>query len=99
MARNDERHAVASIEEAMIILNPMSAGQMTPAAQLAIRIAQGTRRAPARRRKARAVARKRAPLRAAPRKRARSASRPARLVKGSAAAKRYMASIRRRRRR
>jgi len=79
----------------MIFVNPLSAGQMSPAAQLAFARAAGVRRA-APRRRTRSKARK--PLRAAPRKRARSASRPARLVKGSAAARRYMASIRKRRR-
>jgi hypothetical protein len=55
------------------------------------RRARTTRKSPVRRKKT--VARKR---RAAPasRKRARASSRPARLVKGSAAAKRYMAKIR-----
>lgn len=80
----------------MIFANRMSVGQLSPAAQLAFSIAAGAgqRRAPARRRKATT----RRKLSAMPRKRARSASRPARLVKGSAAAKRYMAKIRRKRR-
>jgi len=47
------------------------------------------------RRKRRTAAAKRAPMR---RKRSSSSKRPARLVKGSAAAKRYMAKIRRKRR-
>ncbi len=49
------------------------------------------------RRRKRKTAKKRAPMKRA--KRARSTKRPARLVKGSAAAKRYMASIRRKRKR
>lgn len=58
---------------------------------------RGTRKTP---RRKRATIRKRATKRAAVKRRAAARTRkPARLVKGSAAAKRYMASIRRKRRR
>jgi len=71
--------------------HPAAMGQMTTAARTLSSQLNGARRAaPKRRRKARAAAPKR-------RRKARAASRPARLVKGSAAAKRYMASIRRKR--
>lgn len=74
--------------------NPAGIGQQTRAAQLITATASGNgmRRAP-KRRKARAARPARA-ARAARKPRARKA----RLVKGSAAAKRYMASIRRKRR-
>lgn len=67
---------------------------MTPAAQLGLVGVRAARTTTRRRRKAKATKR-------ASSKRAKRASskRPARLVKGSAAAKRYMASIRRKRRR
>ena len=70
-------------------------GEQTQANQLvAAMIAR-----PARKRRKAKRAKPRAAARAKPRKRkARKAKRPARLVKGSAAAKRYMASIRRKRR-
>jgi len=65
-------------------------GNQTQANQLV-----GARTArPARKRRRKATAK-----RAAPKRRRAKAKRPARLVKGSAAAKRYMASIRRKRRR
>lgn len=65
-------------------------GQQTTANQLVgMRTA---RAAPKRRRKTKAK-------RAAPKRKRASSKRPARLVKGSAAAKRYMASIRRKRKR
>jgi len=65
-------------------------GNQTQANQLVgVRSSRTTRK---RRRKATAK-------RAAPKRRRAKAKRPARLVKGSAAAKRYMASIRRKRRR
>lgn len=69
--------------------------QQTPATQALFQRASGRSAGTTRRRKRRTKA-KRA---AAPRKRTRRAKskRPARLVKGSAAAKRYMASIRRKR--
>jgi hypothetical protein len=67
-------------------------GEQTQANQLvAAMIAR-----PARKRRKAKRAKPRAAARAKPRKR--KAKRPARLVKGSAAAKRYMASIRRKRR-
>jgi len=80
--------------------------QQTPATQRLFSQAAGRRGGQTtqrrRRRKARAAAmprrRRRRSAAAAPRRR-RSSRRPARLVKGSAAAKRYMASIRRKRRR
>lgn len=71
---------------------PFLTGDVTPASR-AIFAAARPSRAPARRRRRAAATR---PARR--RKTARRASRPARLVKGSAAAKRYMASIRRKRR-
>jgi len=78
--------------------------QQTPATQRLFSQAAGRRGGQTtqrrRRRKAKAAAprrRRRAAASAAPRRR--RARRPARLVKGSAAAKRYMASIRRKRRR
>jgi len=69
--------------------------QQTPATLTALSgMSRGTSAGPRRRRKARKAAR------AAPRRARRASSkRPARLVKGSAAAKRYMASIRRKRKR
>lgn len=63
-------------------------GQQTTANQLVG--TRPSRAAPRRRAKAKAK-------RAAPRRKRASSKRPARLVKGSAAAKRYMASIRRKR--
>lgn len=66
-------------------------GQQTPAIQVLLRGGLAVARRPARRRKAR-----KAVARAAP-KRKRSVRAAARLVKGSAAAKRYMAKIRRKR--
>jgi len=78
--------------------------QQTPATQRLFSQAAGRRGGQTtqrrRRRKAKAAAprRRRRSASSAPRRRARRA-RPARLVKGSAAAKRYMASIRRKRRR
>jgi len=76
--------------------NPAGVGQSTRASQIIIAGAAGTgmRRAPKRKRKAsrKTAARTR---RASPAKRA---SKRARLVKGSAAAKAYMAKIRRKRR-
>ena len=75
--------------------------QQTPAtlAALASMLGGARRSSGTRRRKPRAAA-TRAAKRAAPRAAAakRSRSKPARLVKGSAAAKRYMAKIRRKRR-
>lgn len=74
--------------------NPASFGQQTPAAQIILAQASGRtgglRSARKRRKKARA---------AAPSRKRRSAKRgrPARLVKGSRAAKAYMAKIRRKR--
>ena len=75
--------------------NPASVGQQTRAAQIIIGGAAGNgmQRRKVRRKKPRAAARK-AATRVARKPRARKA----RLVKGSAAAKRYMASIRRKRR-
>ena len=76
--------------------NPSSIGQQTAAARLitAYSPGNGTTRGPARRRRKapRAAARKTAKRRSA------KARRPARLVKGSAAARAYMAKIRRKRR-
>lgn len=70
----------------------LSFANMNPAAQLGLM--GGMRSSAPRRRKAKAT------KAAKSRKRTkRAASKPARLVKGSAAAKRYMASIRRKRRR
>jgi len=80
--------------------------QQTPATQRLFSQAAGrrggltTQRRRRRKAKAAAMPRRRRRRSAAPRRaRARRARRPARLVKGSAAAKRYMASIRRKRRR
>lgn len=75
-------------------INPAAFGQQTPAAQWALSKASGARggRKSARRRKRKTAAA------SSPRRRKRmSSKRPARLVKGSAAAKRYMAKIRKRR--
>lgn len=78
--------------------NPAALGQQTRAGQIIVAsaagngVARGTRR---KRKASRKVAARRAPRSAA--KRANRKGR-ARLVKGSAAAKRYMASIRRKRR-
>lgn len=86
----------------MIYIPPngfVGAGQQTQAAQL---IELGMPRTSSPRRRKRKTAKRAAPRRrAAKRKTAKRASkkRPARLVKGSAAAKRYMASIRRKRKR
>jgi hypothetical protein len=75
-------------------INPQAFGQQTIAAQWALSKRNGARggRKSARKRRAKASA-------STPRKRRASSKRPARLVKGSAAAKRYMASIRRKRKR
>jgi hypothetical protein len=70
-------------------------GNQTPALQTTARGASGRAAAP-RRRKRRKTATARA---AAPRRRRRKTSMKSRLVKGSAAAKRYMAKIRRMRKR
>lgn len=73
---------------------PPGVGQQTLATQALTRQLMGvsTRNGrPRRRRKKKAVA--------APRRKGKGSRRPARLVKGSAAAKRYMASIRRKRKR
>lgn len=84
------------------MVNGAGAAQQTTAAQMILSgLNRGTRSGP-RRRKSRAASARATPARR--RKRAagarkRSAARPARLVKGSAAAKRYMASIRRKRKR
>ena len=72
--------------------NPAGLGQQTMAGQIIVAGANRTR-TPARKRRKSA---KRAAAPAA--RRRRGSKRPARLVKGSAAAKRYMASIRRKRR-
>jgi hypothetical protein len=77
--------------------NPAALGQQTRAGQIIVATSagNGTRRAPSRKRKAsRKTAARRAPRSAA--KRANKRGR-ARLVKGSAAAKAYMAKIRRKR--
>lgn len=70
--------------------------QQTPAVQTMLQQAFGTVRRTASRKR-----RKKATKSAAPRRRkasgSRKAKRPARMVKGSAAAKRYMASIRKKR--
>ncbi len=79
--------------------NPAGLGQQTRAGQIIVASAAGNgmRAAPRRKRKAsRKVAARRAPRSAA--KRANRRAKPARLVKGSAAAKAYMAKIRRKRR-
>jgi hypothetical protein len=76
------------------LFNPLALGQQTAATQWAIAKAAGSKggKRSAKRRKSRAKA-------ATPKRRKRRASaKPKRLVKGSAAAKRYMASIRRKRR-
>lgn len=78
-----------------MIINPLALGQSTAATQWLFAKANGRRggRASAKRRKrARAAA-------PAKRRRKTRARKSARMVKGSAAAKRYMASIRRKRRR
>ena len=79
--------------------NGVGAAQQTTAAQMLLGTLAGRGNGSGRRRRARGPSRRKV---ARPR-RARAASsrakRPARLVKGSAAAKRYMASIRRKRRR
>lgn len=73
--------------------NPSAVGQQTAAGQMLMTRSPGSgvKRTRTRKRKASALA---------PRKRKASSAKrkPARLVKGSAAAKRYMASIRRKRR-
>lgn len=74
-------------------INPIAMGQNSVAAQWMYAKAAGARggkRTQRRRRKAKA---------AAPSRKRRSSKRPARLVKGSRAAKAYMAKIRRKRRR
>jgi len=70
--------------------------QQTPATQALFQRAGriGGTRSAAKRRRRKATAK-----RAAPKRRRRTTSKKARLVKGSAAAKRYMASIRRKRKR
>lgn len=76
--------------------NPAALGQQTLAGKIIVATSAGNgtaRRAPKRRKKPRAAARRVA--RATAR---RPRAKKARLVKGSAAAKRYMASIRRKRR-
>lgn len=72
--------------------------QQTAATQELFRAAgmKGGRTTQRRRRKAKKVSRKKRAARAT--KRTKRSKKPARLVKGSAAAKRYMASIRRKRR-
>jgi hypothetical protein len=75
-------------------VNPQALGQSTPATQWAFAKASGARGG----RRSAAKRRRKTAKRAAPRKRRASSKRPARLVKGSAAAKRYMAKIRRKRR-
>lgn len=76
--------------------HPTAFGQMTDAGRLAMFAFGGSSSRPKRRRKRKATAgkKKRASVGAS----LRSAKRPARLVKGSAAAKRYMAALRKRRR-
>jgi len=71
-------------------------GQQTPAIQATARLAAGVRSATGRRRRRKA---KRASPTPRKRKRRASSSRKAKLVKGSAAAKRYMAKLRRMRKR
>lgn len=71
----------------------VGAGQQTQATQL---IGARMPSSAPRKRRRKAAAKRAAPKR---RRRTAKAKRPARLVKGSAAAKRYMASIRRKRRR
>ena len=80
------------------VMHPGANQQSLPAQMV---MAVGTRAAPTYRKAARRRPRKAASLRkATPARRRRAATRrPARLVKGSVAAKRYMASIRRKRRR
>lgn len=75
-------------------ISPAAFGQQTTAAQWALSKLSGSRggRKTARRRKRKTAA-------AAPRKRRAKKRAGARLVKGSAAAKRYMAKIRRKRKR
>lgn len=79
----------------MSLWNAQAWGQQTPAAQAMASKRSGRvggmRSARKRRAKAKATS-------SAPRRRRRAGGKPARLVKGSAAAKRYMASIRRKRR-
>lgn len=80
--------------------NPASLGQQTAVGQIIATGGGGGRMTGTRRRKKKRVAkvaRRRRTTRAAPRSRKRRAGK-ARLVKGSAAAKRYMAKIRRKRR-
>lgn len=77
---------------------PQAIGQNSPAALMTLAMTGTGRRGPARARRAkpqRAAARRAKPKRTSSRRS--SSKRPARLVKGSAAAKRYMASIRRKR--
>lgn len=78
--------------------NPTSIGQQTAAAKLITQYAQGNgwgTRGPRRKRKKATRAKSRTVARTRSRK---ARSKPARLVKGSAAAKAYMAKIRRKRR-
>jgi hypothetical protein len=75
--------------------NPAGFGQQTAAARLVTALSQGNgMRGTARRRKRKSTKRAASTRRAGPKRKAGRA----RLVKGSAAAKRYMASIRRKRR-
>lgn len=80
---------------AVLAVHPAGAGQGLATTQLVQAQAFGMRTGGARRSRRSRPARKAA---AAPRRARKSSRRPARLVKGSAAAKRYMASIRRKRR-
>ena len=79
-------------------MNPAAFGQNTMAAQMMLGKQRGKSTGSTKRRKRKSSAssapRKRA---AGGRKKKRAGARPARLVKGSAAAKRYMASIRKKR--
>ena len=76
----------------------IGAGQQTQATQL---IGMAMPRSSSPRRRKRKTAKRAAPRRRTAKRKAakRASKRPARLVKGSAAAKRYMASIRRKRKR
>jgi hypothetical protein len=92
MAEGHERQARRIPD---VSINPMSFGQMSPAAQWSLAKLNGSRggRVSARRRK-----RKTKTAAVKSRKRSNTRRGKARLVKGSPAAKRYMASIRRKRR-
>lgn len=79
--------------------NPTAMGQQTAASRIIVAFSQGNggmRGAPRRRKASRKTAARRSV--SSPAKRATKRGGRARLVKGSAAAKRYMASIRRKRR-